>query len=137
MQHLSANFTSFSSKNFININRDWSHYPGLQFTFQFEEDLLAYLEVFRNYVRNHPLVPLSLTLVYCLSIVRIKAWMQYQQPYNLRIPLILWNAALAIFSIFGSIRVLPELFWMISNKGFFASTCDDRFIDVSDTTIHP
>lgn len=131
MDHLYANFTPFSSKDFTTINRNWSHYPGLQFTFQFEEYLLDNLQEIRAYVKRHPLMPLSLSLVYCLSIVRVKAYMQYQPPFVLRAPLICWNAALALFSIFGSIRVLPELFWMISNKGLFASTCDDRFIDVS------
>ncbi|KAH9398746.1 Elongation of very long chain fatty acids protein 6 [Tyrophagus putrescentiae] len=116
-QRLLANFSTFSSKDFTHINRNWSHYPGLQFTFQFEEYLVDYLEVFRNYVRNHPLLPLSLTLVYCLSIVRFRSSSG--------------TPSLAIFSIMGSIRVLPELYWMITRQSFFASTCDDRFIDDS------
>lgn len=52
-----------------------------------------------------------------------------RERFGLRLPLIFWNSSLAIFSIFGSIRILPELFWMLRHKGLFASTCDSRFID--------
>lgn len=35
-----------------------------------------------------------------------------RKPFNLKWPLIIWNAALAIFSLAGTIRMAEEFTWV-------------------------
>lgn len=53
-----------------------------------------------------------------------KKWMQNRKPYDLKSPLIWWNAAHAIFSIWSFARTFPELVQVLSSpNGFFRSVC--------------
>lgn len=127
---LQANYTPYSVKDFTKLDRDWSKFPGLSYTFKFEENLLDNLDDIREYVRGHTLLPLVLSAFYCISVRLLRSWMNSCPAFHLRIPLIVWNASLTVFSIFGCVRVLPEVFWTLKYRGLFASTCDHRFIDV-------
>lgn len=129
---LLENYSPFLSKDFSRIDRNWTQFPGLAFTFQFEEYLLDNLGSIRDYVSYHYLLPVVLSALYCIGVFRIQQWMSSRPALRLRLPLLLWNTLLAVFSIFGCVRVLPELFWMLRHRGLFASTCDHRFIDVSE-----
>lgn len=49
--------------------------------------------------------------------------MQNRAPFELTLPLNIWNALLAVFSILGTVMLFPEFISTIYNKGFQASYC--------------
>ena len=49
--------------------------------------------------------------------------MTNRQPYDLRLPLGIWSLFLSIFSLFGSMRMVPELLHSLSSRGFTHSIC--------------
>lgn len=48
-------------------------------------------------------------------------------PLNLKLPLTIWNIALAIFSITGTIRTWPEMYHVLNKFGFAHSVCSNTF----------
>lgn len=53
--------------------------------------------------------------------------MKERVGFKLRAPLALWSGILAIFSILGAIRTLPELFYVLSNYGWDFSICNSSY----------
>ena len=52
-------------------------------------------------------------------------YMKNKPRLELRLWLAAWSALLAIFSIFGALRVLPELIYVIYNHGIKYSICNN------------
>lgn len=67
--------------------------------------------------------------IYMLLIVGGQAWMSKRQPFELRGLLTCWNILLAIFSIMGAARTLPEFIHTFSTQGFYHSLCISSFIE--------
>merc|ERR1740131_922874 len=67
--------------------------------------------------------------IYMLLIVGGQAWMSNRQPFELRGLLTCWNILLAIFSIMGAARTLPEFIHTFSTQGFYHSLCIPSFIE--------
>lgn len=59
--------------------------------------------------------------VYIALIHATQYWMRNRKPFNLKTPLILWNIALAIFSIIGTWRFGVESLYVLVNKSFIVS----------------
>ncbi|KAJ8315908.1 hypothetical protein KUTeg_006542 [Tegillarca granosa] len=68
--------------------------------------------------------------VYLILVFGGKVYMQHRQRYELRPYLALWSGILAIFSIFGSFRTVPEFVSTIRDKGLQYSICQPTFLDV-------
>jgi hypothetical protein len=51
--------------------------------------------------------------------------MKKREAFQLDKPLAIWNLCFAIFSLCGTIRLLPELIAVISDKGIVGSYCDN------------
>ncbi|KAF1330337.1 Elongation of very long chain fatty acids protein, partial [Globisporangium splendens] len=49
--------------------------------------------------------------------------MKDRKPFNLQIPLALWNLALSVFSFMGAIRTVPFLLNTIYRRGVYNSVC--------------
>ncbi|TMS37455.1 hypothetical protein L596_004384 [Steinernema carpocapsae] len=64
---------------------------------------------------EYPLIMIS--FAYVVTIWSIKFFMADRKPFDLQRPLNIWNAGLAIFSIFGFIRLTPTFLGEILNKG--------------------
>jgi hypothetical protein len=58
----------------------------------------------------------------CLIFVG-QVWMRNREPFKLRKPLVAWNIALAVFSIFGFLRTVPELLHITQEYGYHSSIC--------------
>ncbi|KAL3282825.1 hypothetical protein HHI36_005988 [Cryptolaemus montrouzieri] len=56
--------------------------------------------------------------------------MQNRPRFELRRALIIWNTALATFSIIGACRTLPEFLHIITNHGLYHSVCVPSFIEM-------
>ena len=49
-----------------------------------------------------------------------------REPFHLRRPLMAWNLVLAVFSILGAARTLPEFIFTFSTHGIYHSLCVPR-----------
>merc|ERR1719447_2566377 len=58
-----------------------------------------------------------------------QAYMAERSPFQLRGLLTAWNIFLAVFSIMGAARTLPEFIYTISTQGFYHSLCIPSFIE--------
>ncbi|XP_065212407.1 very long chain fatty acid elongase 6-like isoform X1 [Planococcus citri] len=67
--------------------------------------------------------------IYLLLVFSLKHYMKDRTRLNLRKILITWNTMLAVFSLIGSARTLPELFHVLSNYGIYHSVCVPSFIE--------
>merc|ERR1712203_336888 len=67
--------------------------------------------------------------VYMLLVVGGQAYMAERSPFQLRGLLTAWNIFLAVFSIMGAARTLPEFIYTISTQGFYHSLCIPSFIE--------
>ncbi|CAD5210492.1 unnamed protein product [Bursaphelenchus okinawaensis] len=74
-----------------------------------------------------------ISMAYVVVIFSIKAWMTNRKPFELRLPLQLWNLWLALFSIGGSLVTSAALFNEISKYGLVSSytRCQDFFEGLS------
>ena len=64
------------------------------------------------------------SLIYIILIYSGRSLMKDRECFELRVPLILWNLGLAIFSIFGMIRCVPEMIYGLNNYGLKYTICD-------------
>ncbi|GMT23477.1 hypothetical protein PFISCL1PPCAC_14774, partial [Pristionchus fissidentatus] len=60
---------------------------------------------------------LTFSILYVVVIFGGRRLMQNLKPFSLNTPLMLWNAALATFSIMGFLRMTPEWVWSWSAEG--------------------
>lgn len=64
------------------------------------------------------------SIIYVILIYYGRALMESRERFTLRLPLILWNLGLALFSSFGMIRCLPEMFFSLATRGLKFTICD-------------
>ena len=65
--------------------------------------------------------------IYMLVIFAGQHWMQGRPRFELRGLLAFWNLLLAAFSILGSYRTIPEMYYILNRKnGFHHSVCYPR-----------
>jgi len=67
--------------------------------------------------------------IYMLMVVGGQAYMAGRSPFQLRGLLTAWNIFLAVFSLMGAARTLPEFIYTISTQGFYHSLCIPSFIE--------
>ena len=70
-------------------------------------------------------IPLFCIATYLLTLTCLAIWIKDRKRFETKRIFLLWNFGLAIFSLFGSIRLVPELVKMLSEEnGFHRSVCD-------------
>lgn len=55
--------------------------------------------------------------------------MRNRKPFELRLPMFVWSSMLAIFSVLGTLRFVPETIYAIKKFGFHYSVCDNSYYD--------
>jgi len=103
------------------------HHPQYSYVFNFEKDfdhssVKGWLE--ENWIS---LCSWS-TAIYVAFIFGVQAYMKDKEPFNLRRPLALWSACLAVFSIAGALRTWTEFLDTYSRGGVYLSLCTPSFI---------
>jgi hypothetical protein len=68
------------------------------------------------------------SIIYVFLIYFGRSLMDKRERYELRVPLILWNVGLSLFSIFGMIRCVPEMIYALDKKGLQYTVCDNSNI---------
>ena len=97
--------------------------PGFKFGFEknFDEP------EFRLWIQENWTLSMWYSAVYVICIFYGKHYMNKRERFEIRIGLFMWSFILAVFSIFGAVRTIPELWHIISEKGFQHSICDPSY----------
>jgi len=64
---------------------------------------------------------------YVVIIFSLQRYMSNKPRYELRGPLVIWSTTLAIFSIIGAFRTVPEVAYVIRNHGLAYSVCNRSY----------
>ncbi len=75
------------------------------------------------FMRDHYELPIGICAVYLVVIFGIKQFMQNRKGFDLKTPLFWWNVFLAVFSMLGSIYVVPNIFRVVRKDGLQADMC--------------
>jgi elongation of very long chain fatty acids protein 6 len=104
-----TNFSTFK----LDINRLWSTIASPSFP-----EAAA-----KSWVEDHFYLTIQLSVAYVVVVFGLKFFMRNRPPFSLYYPLNAWNLFLAVFSIVGTIKLTPEFFGTMENKGFVHSYC--------------
>ncbi|XP_035683562.1 elongation of very long chain fatty acids protein 6-like [Branchiostoma floridae] len=64
---------------------------------------------------------------YVLLVFGGRRLMRAREPFRLRLPLVLWNLAMALFSTVGALRYVPPLLYTVRHQGFLRSVCEQHY----------
>ncbi|CAG0913889.1 unnamed protein product [Notodromas monacha] len=103
----------------------WNHDPVFGF-----ETMISGKDVQSNAIHYWAQLWLA-SAAYLAVIYGIKSAMATRNPFSLRVPLIVWNWALALFSLCGVLRMLPELVFALSNYGKYHSVCVASYAELN------
>jgi len=68
-----------------------------------------------------------ISILYIILIFSFKRFMKNRQPYDLRVPLILWSLTLATFSICGAYRFIFGFKLLYENHGVIGTLCATHY----------
>lgn len=74
-------------------------------------------ETAKIWCKNHEKFLISTIFVYVASIFSIQYYMKQRKAFDLRVPLILWNAGLVLFSVIGFMKVTQEFLSVVQKYG--------------------
>lgn len=95
--------------------------PNYSYVFKFEEDFDTPGQ--RQWMRENWKMCFYYIGAYMLVIFGGQLYMQGRNRFELRGILFVWNTFLAVFSMWGANRTLPELLYVLNNHGFHYSVC--------------
>ncbi|KAK9304977.1 hypothetical protein QLX08_003833 [Tetragonisca angustula] len=95
--------------------------PNYSYVFNFEKGV-AYQDILATITRHYPKCFYCSAMYIALTFAG-KRYMSNRLRFELRGMLILWNAFLALFSIFGFIRMGSEMSHVLRHYGFYHSIC--------------
>lgn len=98
------------------------------YIFDFENDF-NYLDKREWMVKNWKQCCFYYVGVYMILILGGRQYMQSRQRFDLRRLLFCWNTFLALFSIIGTLRTVPELVYVLRQFGFHHSVCNPSFVE--------
>jgi len=111
-----------SNKMFNNLPTS----PNYSFGFEFEKAFKN--QDARNWMEKHWVDSFYWSIAYVIVIFGGKYLMRNREPFKLRKILFVWNLALAMFSIAGSMRMIPEMVYVLKNFGFHYSVCRESYV---------
>jgi elongation of very long chain fatty acids protein 6 len=107
-----------SNEKYINIiPYEWS------FTLPFEKLTFGREEAISKWAHERIYIPMIISIVYGIAVYFGRKWMRFRPAFELRKSLVAWNVCLAVFSILGSIRMVPDLVYVLRYYGFTISVC--------------
>uniref|UniRef100_A0A914X3W1 Elongation of very long chain fatty acids protein n=2 Tax=Plectus sambesii TaxID=2011161 RepID=A0A914X3W1_9BILA len=77
----------------------------------------------KEWIRERIPLAIQASVVYVIVIFSIKRFMKNREPFQLTVPLNIWNFLLATFSIMGTIKMAPEFFGTLNDLGLAGSYC--------------
>lgn len=104
---------------------NWSRFPGVPYAFNFESSFARDFQ--RRWMHENWHIAVHVSLIYIVAIFAGRRLMQNRPGYNLRIPMAVWNFALAAFSAAGTIRCFPEFVHILATEGMQQSYCSSSY----------
>lgn len=95
--------------------------PNYSYVFKFEEDFAE--KERRQWMHENWYISIYYIGAYMVFIVVGQHYMQSRPRFELRNTLALWNFFLAVFSIIGTMRTLPETLFVVRHFGLHHSCC--------------
>ena len=95
--------------------------PNYTYLFKFEEDFAAVER--QQWMQKNWHTSFYYIGVYMVLIFGGQRYMATRERFELRNTLALWNFFLAVFSIVGAMRTVPELVFVLKNFGLHHSCC--------------
>ncbi|ETN83952.1 GNS1/SUR4 family protein [Necator americanus] len=77
----------------------------------------------RKWVADHFDITIQLSILYVVVVFGLRHIMRKREPFSLFVPLNIWNFTLAVFSIIGTIKLTPEFWNTLFDKGLQNSYC--------------
>jgi len=103
--------------------------PNYSFIFDFEENFDVKKSM--QWFNDNPHIPFIFGIFIYLPVLYFgQKLMANREAMKLRIPLILWNTSLAIFSIVGFCRIFPEFVYSWQHFGFYHTICNSSHMQV-------
>ena len=133
-----ANDIRYNNYHVIDRNPDkwchnWTQFSGFSYipgVTELENKIIDSLDIddYVEFMHQKWHYSVYISICYIILIPHLKEWMKMRgKPYNLRTLLTFWNSFLAVFSIIGVIRCLPEFVHILNTKGFTASFCQSDY----------
>ena len=96
------------------------------FVFEFEQRFFdkVYAANIYEWMNKWWWLSIVYSIIYVILIYYGRSLMESRERFELRIPLILWNLGLALFSIFGVLRCVPEMLFSLHQEGLQYTICD-------------
>lgn len=107
------------------IITEWSKFPGLPIAFDFEANFSR--DYHRQWMYDNWHIAIYVSVIYIFVIFYGSYLMSKREHFNLRGPMALWNIGLAIFSLMGTIRCLPEFIHILLSEGLQQSYCSSSY----------
>lgn len=85
------------------------------------------VESVRKWSEDIKHVAVITSVIYAVLTFGVRSYLKDRQGYQLRGLLFVWNVCLAVFSIIGTIRTVPELVGVLGNQGWTYSVCNNSF----------
>lgn len=110
-------FEIYQNNNTKTLHSDYVY----RFALPFERvhDKIGWTFFFQRYWYHS----ITISLLYYLFVRTLQRLMRDRQPFQLRIPLIIWNSVLAIFSFAGLVRFSEDFLYNLSKHGLVYSIC--------------
>lgn len=83
----------------------------------------------KEWMKNYWHTSFYAVAIYMIVIFGGQAYMSTRPALKLKKLLVVWNTSLALFSIVGALRTLPELMHVLGRFGFYHSVCHPSFIE--------
>ena len=99
------------------------------YVFKFEEESYDPVKVRKNMEDYWVGICTYASLIYLAFIFGGQYWMAGRSQFKMRGVLFAWNSMLAVFSIVGACRTLPELVHVLTTKGAYHSVCMASFLE--------
>jgi elongation of very long chain fatty acids protein 6 len=92
-----------------------------------EQDYIKNRLEITTWMKTYWFLLFPVTTFYLLTIYFGQKIMKNRPAFELRSIFILWNLGLAIYSILGTVRSVPELIYLLNDKGIKYSVCVETF----------
>lgn len=106
----------------IDVYPDPVSNPSYMELLEFERDF--HYNDWRVWLGRNWKIAVHISFIYIMGIFIGQRWMKGRQPYKLDNSLKIWNFALAVFSLAGFLRSIPEVLHLLHRpNGFYRISC--------------
>lgn len=93
------------------------------FTFFFERWAFGAEDLMLRWTKKNQYLTILVPTLYLILLRCGMRYMKHREAFDLRMPLIIWSAILAVFSTLGAVRVVPNVLFIIREYGLRPSMC--------------